>query len=87
MPEPLISERIEGGVRQPRRHDSAWKHVSGSATYIDDVTPPAGLLHVYLGISTHAHARIKHINLGAGAPGPRGRGGADRGRCARGSTT
>ena len=63
MSEPLMSERIEGGVRQPRRHDSAWKHVSGSATYIDDVTPPAGLLHVYLGISTHAHARIKHIDL------------------------
>ncbi len=63
MPEPLISERIEGGVRQPRRHDSAWKHVSGSAVYIDDVTPPAGLLHVYLGISARAHARIRQINL------------------------
>ncbi len=63
MPEPMISERIGGGVNQPRRHDSAWKHVSGSATYIDDVTPPAGLLHVYLGISSRAHARIKHINL------------------------
>ena len=63
MPEPIAAERIEGGVNQPRRHDSAWKHVSGSATYIDDVTPPAGLLHVYLGISTHAHARIKRIDL------------------------
>jgi xanthine dehydrogenase large subunit len=63
MPEPMISERIGGGVNQPRRHDSSWKHVSGSATYIDDVTPPADLLHVYLGISSRAHARIKHINL------------------------
>ena len=63
MPEPLVAERIEGGVRQPRRHDSAWKHVSGSATYIDDVAAPAGLLHVYLGISARAHARITRLDL------------------------
>jgi xanthine dehydrogenase large subunit len=58
-----VSERIGGGVNQPRQHDSAWKHVSGRATYIDDVTPPAGLLHVYLGISARAHARIKRLDL------------------------
>ena len=51
------------GASQPRRHDSAWKHVGGSATYIDDVPPPAGLLHVYLGISARAHARIRRIDL------------------------
>ncbi len=63
MSEPILSEQIGGGVRQPRRHDSAWKHVSGSATYIDDVTPPAGLLHVYLGISNRAHARLTKLDL------------------------
>jgi xanthine dehydrogenase large subunit len=63
MSDRLAAERIEGGVHQARRHDSAWKHVSGSATYIDDITPPAGLLHVYLGISARAHARIRHLNL------------------------
>jgi xanthine dehydrogenase large subunit len=63
MSDRLVAERIEGGVHQARRHDSAWKHVSGSATYIDDITPPAGLLHVYLGISARAHARIRHLNL------------------------
>ena len=25
MPEPMIAERIAGGVHQPRRHDSAWR--------------------------------------------------------------
>ncbi len=63
MPDPMPSERIGGGVHQARRHDSAWKHVSGSATYIDDITPPAGLLHVGLGISSRAHARIKRLEL------------------------
>jgi xanthine dehydrogenase large subunit len=63
MSDRLIAERIEGGVHEARRHDSAWKHVSGSATYIDDITPPADLLHVYLGISARAHARIRHLDL------------------------
>jgi xanthine dehydrogenase large subunit len=63
MSDRLVAERIEGGVHQARRHDSAWKHVNGSATYVDDITPPAGLLHVYLGISARAHARIRHLDL------------------------
>jgi xanthine dehydrogenase large subunit len=63
MSDRLVAERIEGGVHEARRHDSAWKHVSGSATYIDDITPPADLLHVYLGISARAHARIRHLDL------------------------
>jgi xanthine dehydrogenase large subunit len=63
MSDRLAAERIEGGVHQARRHDSAWKHVSGSATYIDDVAPPAGLLHVYLGLGAKAHARIRRVDL------------------------
>jgi xanthine dehydrogenase large subunit len=71
MPEPMTLERISGGVSQPRRHDSAWKHVTGEAAYIDDLPAPAGLLHVYLGISAKAHARITSIDLEAvrAAPG------------------
>jgi xanthine dehydrogenase large subunit len=60
-----MSEQISGGVRQPRRHDSAWKHVTGEAAYIDDLPAPAGLLHVYLGISAKAHARITRLDLEA----------------------
>jgi xanthine dehydrogenase large subunit len=66
-----MPEQISGGVHQPRRHDSAWKHVTGEAAYIDDLPAPAGLLHVYLGISAKAHARITGLDLEAvrAAPG------------------
>ena len=35
-----------------QRHDSAHKHVTGTAEYIDDMPEPAGTLHAYLGLST-----------------------------------
>jgi xanthine dehydrogenase large subunit len=56
------------GVATP--HDSAAKHVSGRAIYIDDMPEPPGLLHAYLGLSPHAHARIKSIDLSAVAATP-----------------
>jgi xanthine dehydrogenase large subunit len=36
-------------VRRPTPHDSAIKHVSGGATYVDDIREPAGTLHVVPG--------------------------------------
>ena len=36
-------ERIQGAVHDPRRHESAHKHVSGEAVYVDDIAEPAGL--------------------------------------------
>lgn len=65
------AERIRGGVRNPILHDSARKHVSGTALYVDDILEPAGTLHVSPGLSSRAHARIKSLNLDAvrGAPG------------------
>src|SRR5882757_6797712 len=57
------ADRIDGAVHDSRRHDSAHKHVSGEAVYIDDITEPAGLLQVYLGLSDKAHARIRSIDL------------------------
>ncbi|MEM8914747.1 MAG: molybdopterin cofactor-binding domain-containing protein, partial [Pseudomonadota bacterium] len=54
---------IVGGVHRSRRHDSAPKHVVGSARFIDDLPEPSGLLHVYLGISTHARARLTKVDL------------------------
>ena len=47
----------------PEPHDSAHKHVTGQAAFIDDLPEPAGLLHVYFGISAHAHARITGLDL------------------------
>jgi xanthine dehydrogenase large subunit len=49
----------------PVAHDSAPKHVSGRAVYVDDMPEPPGLLHAFLGLSPHARARIKSIDLTA----------------------
>jgi xanthine dehydrogenase large subunit len=46
-------------------HDSAAKHVSGQAVYIDDMAEPPGLLHCVLGLSPHAHARIVSMDFSA----------------------
>ncbi len=52
-------------------HDSAEKHVSGRALYIDDMPEPQGLLHLALGLSAKAHARITKLEFAAvrAAPG------------------
>jgi xanthine dehydrogenase large subunit len=52
-------------------HDSAEKHAAGEALYIDDLPEPTGLLHLYVGQSTRAHARITCLDLTAvrAAPG------------------
>ncbi len=67
----LTAETITGGVHSSPRHDSAHKHVAGTAVYIDDITEPAGTLHAGLGLSTVAHGILKHVDLDAvrAAPG------------------
>lgn len=52
-------------------HESAELHVSGEAAYTDDLPELAGTLHVALGLSRHAHARIVSVDLAAvrAAPG------------------
>ena len=57
------------GVARP--HESAELHVSGEAAYTDDLPEFAGTLHVALGLSRHAHARIVSLDLEAvrAAPG------------------
>jgi len=56
---------ISGGAHVTRQHDSAHKHVTGSADYIDDMPEPAGTLHGYLGLSDRAHATITSLDLDA----------------------
>ncbi|HEY3597118.1 MAG TPA: xanthine dehydrogenase molybdopterin binding subunit [Paraburkholderia sp.] len=57
------------GVSLP--HESATLHVSGEATYTDDIPELQGTLHAALGLSRHAHARIVSLDLAAvrSAPG------------------
>ncbi len=45
-------------------HDSAHLHVSGRAAYTDDLPEPRDLLHVAVGLSSRAHARLRAIDLG-----------------------
>jgi len=44
-------------------HDSAHLHVSGRAAYTDDLPEPRDLLHVAVGMSSKAHARLRGIDL------------------------
>ena len=44
-------------------HESAEKHVSGSAQYVDDIPLPKASLHAYLGFSACAHGLITSLDL------------------------
>lgn len=46
-------------------HDSARKHVSGKAHYVDDLPEPSNLLHCYFGTSDIAHGRVLSMDLSA----------------------
>jgi xanthine dehydrogenase large subunit len=63
--DPIDPARLFQGVNAPVPHDSAERHVTGAALYVDDLPEPAGLLHVYLGQSAQAHARIVSMDLTA----------------------
>jgi xanthine dehydrogenase large subunit len=61
----------KGAMHQALPHDSAHKHVSGEALYIDDLPEPAGIVHAYFGLAERAHAKIVSLDLDAvrSAPG------------------
>jgi xanthine dehydrogenase large subunit len=63
--------RTLSAVHSAIAHDSAEKHVFGEALYIDDLPEPAGLLHLFVGQSARAHARVIRLDLSAvrAAPG------------------
>ena len=50
-------------IRQSPPHDSALKQTTGTARYLDDLPEPKGLLHLYIAMSPHAHARIGSMDL------------------------
>ncbi|WP_131667695.1 xanthine dehydrogenase molybdopterin binding subunit [Psychrobacter pygoscelis] len=47
------------------KHDSAISHVMGTATYVDDILKPQSTLHLAVGKSNHAHARVLSMDLSA----------------------
>ena len=65
---------MEDRVRQQARetapgtsvpHESAALHVTGDATYVDDIPELAGTCYIALGLSEQAHANIRSIDLDA----------------------
>ncbi|MDR5865667.1 xanthine dehydrogenase molybdopterin binding subunit [Halomonas koreensis] len=62
---PLARETVDprGGAGSARAHESAVKHVTGRAAYIDDIPSPAGTLHLALGLSPVAHGRLTRLDL------------------------
>jgi xanthine dehydrogenase large subunit len=58
-------DSVVGGVHQRLAHDSAHKHVSGRAVYIDDIPEPTGIQHVHIELSRVPHARVVNLDLSA----------------------
>ena len=52
-------------IGQSIPHESAHLHVTGRATYVDDIATPQGTLHAALGLSSKAHAHIDAIDFSA----------------------
>ncbi len=55
----------EGLVHRSLPHDSALRHVTGEALYVDDTPEAKGMLYLAFGQSPHAHARIHGMDLDA----------------------
>lgn len=58
----LFTQDLVTGVGRSVKHDSAPKHVSGEAVYVDDWLEFPNQLHVYARMSERAHARIVRID-------------------------
>ncbi|MBD8601550.1 xanthine dehydrogenase molybdopterin binding subunit [Pseudomonas sp. CFBP 8771] len=61
----LFAQGLTTGVGRGVKHDSADKHVTGEAVYIDDRLEFPNQLHVYARLSDRAHARIVRIDTSA----------------------
>jgi xanthine dehydrogenase large subunit len=60
----MLQERpICGGVNAALTHDSAVRHVSGEAMYVDDIPELPGTFHLYVAMSTRSHARIVMLDV------------------------
>lgn len=59
----LFQQDLTTGMGRSVKHDSADKHVSGEAIYIDDRLEFPNQLHVYARLSDRAHARIVRVDV------------------------
>ncbi|BFM06475.1 xanthine dehydrogenase molybdopterin binding subunit [Halioxenophilus aromaticivorans] len=67
--DPLPTQRIAkantSDLGKPGIHESAVKHVTGKAQYVDDIPELPGTLHMAAGGSAHAYAKILKVDLTA----------------------
>ena len=61
---------MTSSVHRAARHDSALKHATGQALYIDDMPEPPGTLHAALVLSPVASGRLRKLDLSAAAAAP-----------------
>jgi xanthine dehydrogenase large subunit len=62
---PVTTDADLAVIRKPLPHDSAPRHVTGAAAYIDDIREPAGTLHIAPGYAPIAKGRITGLDLDA----------------------
>ncbi len=62
---PQHDEKISGGVASAVIHDSAARHVSGKAIYVDDMPELPGTLHLYVAMSARPHAKLVSLDVSA----------------------
>ncbi len=60
---PAKAKKSKGQTGQSMKHESAEKHVTGKAVYVDDMPEYPNQLHIAVGGSAYAHAKIKSIDL------------------------
>ena len=58
-----MASEVKGGVGVALPHDSGHLHVSGRATYTDDIPEVRGTLYAAIGTSERAHARLQSVDL------------------------
>src|SRR5436853_3010779 len=63
QPDPRSDEMRLRIVRRSMRHDSSPKHVACSATFIDDIREPEGLLHIAVGGAPVAAGQLLGLDL------------------------
>lgn len=63
--QPIIEDKNANTVKHAAKHESAVKHVSGQALYVDDIPEPARLLHAAVGLSQFAKGKIESLDLTA----------------------
>ncbi|MCB1502301.1 MAG: xanthine dehydrogenase molybdopterin binding subunit [Bauldia sp.] len=63
--DPTHEDKPLAVVRQPKAHDSAAKHTTGEAVYVDDMLEPSGTLHAAPGYAPIAAGRATRMDLDA----------------------